>query len=659
MNGIDKLASELQKTISEKDKKKKTGYYSQSEVVRVTEDTVWVKIPGGIDETPVSKTTSAKVGDKVQVRVEGGRAWIAGNYTAPPTDDTRANSAYSLAETADYNAERALRAADSAERDAERANTAASAAERAATEAKQDASAAERAATEAKQDASAAHTAANEAKQDASAANTAANEAKQDASAARTAANEAKQDAVAASTAANAASIAATEAKQDASAAHTAANNALTGLSTVESVVDTLSWLTEHSTLTTDTTPVVNKNYYIRNQDGTFTRVSNTEGKNPAEEGWYEMDEAVSNYVASHLALTDYGLNLTLDNTSYRVHIGTYTATGDDGVYIIDGEGNIVSYFGENIRFNDNKAQYIGNENAYIVFNPADGGSITIGGSNVNIGGNKTLSDLIAEINNTFIFDVTYTVSGTDPNRVAHFEAHLYRGGVDIKDQYSPDQFTWYLKSEDGETPIIPSGSDSNTGYTIDVDISDCGYGAEVISHFTTTEDSPILNSNDDNLTDVNNRSLTGRTESGESVRVRDLTTSTTLYSTDKVMIVGSEDEHLVSMQTLQDYLNTNLNKQILFNTTAAWNAQVQLQSQANTLYIYTDHQVDSDGNVIAGIKVGDGNAYLIDMPFTDSAIMEHISDNVRHISAEERAFWNNKVSCYLADNDRIIFTTA
>lgn len=582
MNGIDNLALQLHKTINEKDKNKKTGYDTQAEVVKVEDNTIWVKIPGGVDETPVAKTTSAKPGDTVQVRVAGGRAWLVGNYTAPPTDDTRANIAYILASDADEKAERARDAAERAEADAERAHVAADAAAQSAS-----------------------------------------------------------------------------EAKTSAAVAHTAANNALTGLSTVESVVDTLSWLTEHSTLTTDTTPVVNKNYYIHNQDGTFTRVSDTEGKNPAQEGWYEMDEAVSNYVASHLALTDYGLNLTLDNTSYRVHIGTYTATGDDGVYIIDGEGNIVSYFGENIRFSDNKAQYIGNENAYVVFNPANGGSITIGGSNVNIGNNKTLSELIAEVTNTFIFDVTYAVTGTDPNRVAHFEAHLYRGGVDVKTQYDPSQFTWYLKSEDGEEPIIPPGSDSNQGYTIDVNIADCGYGAEVIAHFTTTEDSPLLNNSDDNLTDANNRALTGRTESGDSVRVRDLTTSTTLYSTDKVMVVGAEDEHLVTMQTLQDYLNVNLNKQILFNTTAAWNAQVQLQSQADTLYIYTDHQVDSQGNVIAGIKVGDGNAYLIDMPFTDSAIMEHISDNVRHISAEERAFWNNKVSCYLADNDRVIFTTA
>lgn len=483
MNGIDNLALQLHKTINEKDKNKKTGYDTQAEVVKVEDNTIWVKIPGGVDETPVAKTTSAKPGDTVQVRVAGGRAWLVGNYTAPPTDDTRANIAYILASDADEKAERARDAADRAEADAERAHVAADAAAQSASEAK----------------------------------------------------------------------TSAIEAKQDAAVAHTAANNALTGLSTVESVVDTLSWLTEHSTPTTDTTPVINKNYYIRNQDGTFTKVADTEGKNPAQEGWYEMDEAVSNYVASHLALTDYGLNLTLDNTSYRVHIGTYTAAGDDGVYIIDGEGNIVSYFGENIRFSDDKAQYIGNENAYVVFNPANGGSITIGGSNVNIGNNKTLSELIAEVTNTFIFDVTYTVTGTDPNRVAHFEAHLYRGGVDVKTQYDPSQFTWYLKSEDGEEPIIPPGSDSNQGYTIDVNISDCGYGAEVIAHFTTTEDSPLLNNSDDNLTDVNNTPITGRTESGDSVRVRDLAVSTTLYPTDKVMIVGNEDEHLATLDTLAD----------------------------------------------------------------------------------------------------------
>lgn len=72
-------------------------YDSQATVTRVEDDTLWVHIPGGVDETPVKKTIAASVGDEVQVRVSGGRAWVTGNASAPPTDDAAANAAGSLA----------------------------------------------------------------------------------------------------------------------------------------------------------------------------------------------------------------------------------------------------------------------------------------------------------------------------------------------------------------------------------------------------------------------------------------------------------------------------------------------------------------------------------------------------------------------------------
>ena len=60
------------------------------------------------------------------------------------------------------------------------------------------------------------------------------------------------------------------------------------------------------------------------------------------------------------------------------------------------------------------------------------------------------------------------------------------------------------------------------------------------------------------------------------------------------------------------------------------------------------------------GIKVGDGNAYLIDKPFLDTIYWEHVNDTDIHITAEEREFWNNKVRCYysLVDDETVVFTT-
>lgn len=87
----DLLIKGLAKTLVETPEKKSSPYDTQAEVRRVEGDIAWVHIPGGVDETPVQLTTNAKKGDIVQVRVSGGRAWLYGNQTAPPTDDTKAN----------------------------------------------------------------------------------------------------------------------------------------------------------------------------------------------------------------------------------------------------------------------------------------------------------------------------------------------------------------------------------------------------------------------------------------------------------------------------------------------------------------------------------------------------------------------------------------
>lgn len=70
---------------------KTSSYDTPAEVVRVDGSTAWVHIPGGVAETPVRLTIDCKPGDTVQVRVGGGQAWLVGNETSPPTDDSEAN----------------------------------------------------------------------------------------------------------------------------------------------------------------------------------------------------------------------------------------------------------------------------------------------------------------------------------------------------------------------------------------------------------------------------------------------------------------------------------------------------------------------------------------------------------------------------------------
>lgn len=86
LNKFDELSKKILKSKQQETK----SYDADATVVRVEEPTVYVKIDGGAIETPCKVTVSCKVGDRVRVRVSGGRCWIIGNVSAPSTDDTKA-----------------------------------------------------------------------------------------------------------------------------------------------------------------------------------------------------------------------------------------------------------------------------------------------------------------------------------------------------------------------------------------------------------------------------------------------------------------------------------------------------------------------------------------------------------------------------------------
>jgi hypothetical protein len=102
--------------------------------------------------------------------------------------------------------------------------------------------------------------------------------------------------------------------------------------------------------------------------------------------------------------------------------------------------------------------------------------------------------------------------------------------------------------------------------------------------------------------------------------------------------------------------------EKIFFDTKANWDAQPTLVGELNTIYIYTDYQTKTIDGVtynIAGVKIGDGNAYLIDNPFLDSIYYDHVNDTSIHVTSSEKSSWNNKVTCYVVSQDpeNLIFT--
>lgn len=116
----DKTLKQLVESIKQSGTPKTSAFDTTAEVTRVENGTAWVHIPGGVRETPVKLTINAKAGDTVQVRVSGGRAFMVGNASAPPTDNTVADHALKetrvvskAAKTAQATADRALNSAKS------------------------------------------------------------------------------------------------------------------------------------------------------------------------------------------------------------------------------------------------------------------------------------------------------------------------------------------------------------------------------------------------------------------------------------------------------------------------------------------------------------------------------------------------------------------
>lgn len=278
------VSKDLVDIIKGSDDKGTKAYDTPATVTRVDGSTVWVHIPGGVDETPVKKTINAKQGDTVQVRVSGGSAWLNGNASAPPTDDTQANVAVEYALVAGNAAESAVKSA----------------------------SIASEAAADAKATADSVHGIATQALADAATAKGAAD---------------------------NASEYAA---------------RALGNLSTVQSVTETLTWITQHGTmaLTTDVALDPTHVYFVVDAGGDYvvggvTYAIVTEPDVDDIGTYYELtiDESLNNYVGTHLALTSEGLWLLPASTgTNKVLIATgagsvYTTAG---TYIIDSDGTTV-----------------------------------------------------------------------------------------------------------------------------------------------------------------------------------------------------------------------------------------------------------------------------------------------------------------------------
>lgn len=93
-------------------------------------------------------------------------------------------------------------------------------------------------------------------------------------------------------------------------------------------------------------------------------------------------------------------------------------------------------------------------------------------------------------------------------------------------------------------------------------------------------------------------------------------------------------------------------------DTTANWNSKRDFVPLLGELIIYTDF-TERDGVPIPNIKIGDGSAFCIDLPFIysadDTELRKHVADHIKHVTSDDRTRWDNKLNCELVGENLIL----
>lgn len=268
----------------------------------------------------------------------------------------------------------------------------------------------------------------------------------------------------------------------------------------------------------------------------------------------------------SDTTLTDISKALGFNESNSRStesYFGTVTAIDpeDDSSYVIERNGTY--YYWVLIDGNDNPTECARLVNATagdrVLVNVLQNGHSVVMS---RIDGDLNANDAKRIADKTFIYDHTYSyVENSSTGKIdVVFTAHLYRGGVDVADQISGANFTWWEKTEEtidyedvSDDGLIPLG----TGRVITIpDISSkVGYGLHVIGRYEDITDVSLEDVEYNDLTDIENNVLqaTIHAGTGNSIRVRDLEVITTIFPTDKFLVVTANGEKLITAATLSD----------------------------------------------------------------------------------------------------------
>ena len=94
----------------------------------------------------------------------------------------------------------------------------------------------------------------------------------------------------------------------------------------------------------------------------------------------------------------------------------------------------------------------------------------------------------------------------------------------------------------------------------------------------------------------------------------------------------------------------------ILYGTTEEWESDPTYKTINGIIYVYTDYAQDELGNNIPAIKIGDGNAYLVDKPFVEGDVLKDLNKHVEnltiHVTLQDKLMWDTKANLPEANRD-------
>lgn len=123
------------------------------------------------------------------------------------------------------------------------------------------------------------------------------------------------------------------------------------------------------------------------------------------------------------------------------------------------------------------------------------------------------------------------------------------------------------------------------------------------------------------------------------------------------------------AVETFDSRLSYLENTECIVNedTTEGWNSNPQYVPKYGEICLYVDYYKieDASGQIhtYPAVKIGDGNAYLIDTPFVDEGSSKQILEKLNshesnlsiHVTPQEKSFWNNKLNCSIVNETLVL----